>query len=147
MTQKPVVLDPISPESERAHKIWRSVETIKKLSDRIVGIGPFGVGMDGLLTWIPAVGLLYTLGAGGYLIVQGQRAGASKATLTRMVLYLGLDALTTEIPLVGDLLDMVWAGHLRAARALQSDIESRFGPPPEALAPAGASRTRRKSSA
>ena len=46
-------------------KIWSNVEGVKKLSDRAVGVGPFGVGMDGLLTWIPVVGDAYTVGAGG----------------------------------------------------------------------------------
>lgn len=45
--------------------IWSNVEGIKKLSDRVIGFGPFGVGMDGLLTWVPIVGTVYTVGTGG----------------------------------------------------------------------------------
>ena len=45
-------------------KIWSNVEGIKKLSDRVIGIGPFGIGMDGLLTWVPVVGTVYTVGTG-----------------------------------------------------------------------------------
>ena len=33
---------------DRAHSAWKSAETIKKLSDRVVGVGPFGVGLDGV---------------------------------------------------------------------------------------------------
>ncbi|WP_287011698.1 hypothetical protein [Brevundimonas sp.] len=32
-------------------KIWANVEGVKKLSDRVIGIGPVGFGMDALLTW------------------------------------------------------------------------------------------------
>ena len=39
-------------------KIWSDVEGVKKLSDRAISIGPFGVGMDALLTWIPVAGTL-----------------------------------------------------------------------------------------
>ena len=36
--------------------IWSNVEGVKKLSDRVIGIGPFGMGLDALLTWEPVVG-------------------------------------------------------------------------------------------
>jgi len=104
-------------------KIWSGVEGVKKLSDRVVGIGPFGVGLDGLLTWIPGVGLAYSLGAGAYLLVQGVRAKASPPTLVRMLAYLALDSATTELFLVGDVVDFFFPGHLMAAKALQAEIE------------------------
>jgi ABC-type hemin transport system ATPase subunit len=104
-------------------KIWSGVEGVKKLSDRVVGIGPFGVGLDGLLTWIPGVGLAYSVGAGAYLLVQGMRAKASPPTLARMLAYLVLDSATTELFLVGDVVDFFFPGHLMAAKALQAEIE------------------------
>ena len=37
------------PASQRskAHQSWRHAETVKRLSDRLIGIGPFGLGLDG----------------------------------------------------------------------------------------------------
>ena len=111
-------------------KIWTNVESIKKLSDRVIGIGPFGVGMDGLLTWIPVVGTAYTVGAAGWLIIQAVRAKAAPGTVVRMVGYLGLDSVTTavgEVPFldfVPSVADVLFPGHLMAAKALQKDIES-----------------------
>ncbi len=105
-------------------KVWSNVEGIKKLSDRAIGIGPFGVGMDGLLTWIPVVGGIYSVGAGLVLLTHAIQARASASTMARMLGYLGLDALTTEIPIAGDLIDTVFQGHGMAAKALQKDIES-----------------------
>ena len=55
-------------------KIWSNVEGVKKLSDRALGIGPFGIGLDGLLTWIPVVGTVYSVGAAGWLLVQAAKA-------------------------------------------------------------------------
>ena len=66
-------------------KIWSNVEGVKKLSDRAVGIGPFGIGLDGLLTWIPVVGTVYSVGAAGWLLIQAGQARATPATLLRMV--------------------------------------------------------------
>ncbi len=105
-------------------KIWSNVEGVKKLSDRVVGIGPFGLGMDALLTWIPVVGTVYSVGAGGWLMTQAMRASASPGTMARMAAYLGLDIVTGEVPLAGDIVDALFPGHLMAARALQKDIES-----------------------
>ena len=109
-------------------KIWSNVEGVKKLSDRAVGIGPFGIGLDGLLTWIPVVGTVYSVGAAGWLLIQAAQARATPATLLRMMTYLGLDTATTAvgevIPFAPDVVDLLFPGHLMAARALQKDIES-----------------------
>lgn len=129
--------------SDRAHSAWRSAESIKKLSDRVISLGPFGLGLDGLLTWIPGAGLVYSAGAGLFLLFTGLRAGVGLATLAQMAAYLLVDTATSEIPLVGDLADMLFPGHLMAAKALQKDIEARHGPPPElALVRAGLTRRR-----
>jgi hypothetical protein len=105
-------------------KIWSNVEGVKKLSDRAVGFGPFGVGLDGLLTWIPVVGTLYSVGAGGWLLLQAARAKASPGTVLRMTGYLAVDVVTGEVPIAGDVVDFFFPGHLMAAKALQKDIES-----------------------
>ncbi|MGZ9113541.1 MAG: DUF4112 domain-containing protein [Brevundimonas sp.] len=109
-------------------KIWSNVEGVKKLSDRVIGVGPFGIGLDGLLTWIPVVGTVYSVGAAGWLLVQATKAKATPGTLMCMVGYLGLDSATTAvgevIPFAPDVVDLFFPGHLMAAKALQKDIES-----------------------
>ncbi len=105
-------------------KIWSNVEGIKKLSDRVVGIGPFGIGMDGLLTWVPIVGTAYTVGAAGWLLYQARQAKASTGTIAKMVGYLAFDTATGTVPIAGDIVDTLFPGHLMAARALQKEIES-----------------------
>ncbi len=105
-------------------KIWSSVEGIKKLSDRVIGVGPIGFGLDALLTWIPIVGTTYTVGAAGWLLYQARQARATPATIARMVGYLAIDTATGTVPLAGDFVDTFFPGHLMAARALQKEIES-----------------------
>lgn len=105
-------------------KIWSNVEGVKKLSDRAVGVGPFGVGMDGLLTWIPWVGDAYTVGAGGWLMIQALRVQASPGTLLRMAAYLASDTATAAVPFAGAVVDTLFPAHAMAANALQKDIES-----------------------
>lgn len=103
-------------------KIWLNVEGVKKLSDRAISIGPIGFGMDALLTWVPVVGTVYTVGAGAWLIAQALRVKASSATLARMLAYLAVDTATGSVPIAGDIVDTLFPGHLMAAKALQKDI-------------------------
>ncbi|ALL12851.1 DUF4112 domain-containing protein [Caulobacter henricii] len=113
----------------RAHRAWRSAETIKGLSDRLIGLGPFGLGLDGVLSWVPVVGPLYSMGAGGLLLIHGLSAGASFVTLARMLAYVAMDTATDAVPIAGSVVDMMFPGHLMAAKALQKDIEARHGLP------------------
>ena len=124
-------LAPPLSEADRNHRIWRSVNVIKRLSDRVVGIGPFGLGIDGVLAWVPGVGPIYSLGAGSFLVLQALRSGASPSTMARMVAYLAADSATSSVPILGYAVDTLFPGHLMAATALQKDIEDRHGAPPE----------------
>jgi hypothetical protein len=49
-----------------------------------------------------------------------------------MAAYLGLDSVSSGVPLVGWALDTLFTGHAFAARALQKDIERRHGRPVDA---------------
>jgi len=127
---EPDVVDE-GPASHRrkAHVAWRQAETVKRLSDRLISIGPFGIGLDGVLAWVPGVGLAYGLGAGGLLLYHAVQAKASPATLARMAAYLAADNLSDTVPVLGWAVDTLFPGHLMAAKALQKDIETRHGVP------------------
>jgi len=116
-------------DRERAHRAWRRAERIKQLSDRVVGVGPWGLGIDGVLAWVPVAGTIYSVGAAGILLNEAFQAGASRATLLRMAAYLGLDSVSSGVPIVGWALDTLFTGHAFAAGALQKDIERRHGRP------------------
>jgi hypothetical protein len=122
-------------DRERAHRAWRRAERIKQLSDRVVGVGPFGLGLDGVLAWVPVAGTVYSLGAATLLIREALQAEASRATLVRMGVYLGVDSLSSGVPILGWAVDTLFTGHAFAARALQKDIEQRHGRPVEGATP------------
>ena len=52
-------------DTDRAHRAWRNAERIKKLSDNLIKVGPWGLGLDGVLAWVPVAGTVYSLGTGG----------------------------------------------------------------------------------
>jgi hypothetical protein len=113
----------------RSHRdlngLRRSVERVRKLSDRVVGIGPFSLGLDGVLAWIPGAGAAYSVGAGGLLLLQAMRAQATPATLARMAGLLLADTLTDviPIPLAPAVADMLFTGHKWAADTLLRHID------------------------
>ncbi len=43
--------------------IRASVDTVGRLSDSIVRMGPVSIGIDGVLSWIPVVGEVYSAAA------------------------------------------------------------------------------------
>ena len=116
---------------DRAHQAWRTAQRVRGLSDEMFKVGPWGVGLDGMLAWIPGVGTVYSLGAGGYLLYEAAQAGASKSTLGKMAAWLAADTAFSGVPLVGWAIDTFFRGHRMAAIALQTDIERRFGRPIE----------------
>lgn len=122
------------------HKIRDSVEAVKRLSDRVIGIGPFNIiGLDGILALlpIPAVSMAYSVIAGGFLLIQGMRAKVSPGTLIICLIILLIDSgittveeLTQLIPLAGPFLallpgaaDLLFQGHLYAAHMIQKDMD------------------------
>lgn len=121
----------MTDDQPRAHIAWRRAERIKRLSDRVIGFGPWGVGVDGVLAWVPVAGTVYSVGAAALLLNEAVRAGASRGTLIRMAAYLGLDSVSSGVPVLGWAVDTLFTGHAFAARALQRDIERRHGRPVE----------------
>ncbi|MBJ7409559.1 MAG: DUF4112 domain-containing protein [Phenylobacterium sp.] len=116
-------------DRDRAHRAWRRAERVKQLSDRVVGFGPWGLGVDGVLAWVPVAGTVYSVGAAALLLTEAVQAGASRKTIGRMAAYLGLDSVASGVPLIGWAIDTLFTGHAFAARALQKDIERRHGRP------------------
>lgn len=115
----------------QAHQAWITAEKIKRVSDGLVRLGGFSVGIDGLLAFVPGAGTLYSLVAGVLLLTEGLRVRASGWTLVRMGVYVGLRTAVSIVPIEGWLVDFLFRGHLFAANALQRDIAVRFGEPPD----------------
>lgn len=116
----------------QAHETWVRAERIKRIADRLVGLGPFSVGLDGLLAFVPIAGTLFSLGAGALLLWEALRVRASAFTFARMTFYVGVRTVASIIPLEGWLADFFFRGHMFAANALQKDIVARHGAPPRA---------------
>ena len=100
------------------HNIRNSIDRTKKMSDGVIKIGPFGLGLDALLGFVPPLGSAYSAGAGLVLVIDGVRARAAPMVLAEMTLILAIDTLTPYIPKAGGILDALFTGHTWAADLL-----------------------------
>ncbi|MBD2295289.1 DUF4112 domain-containing protein [Anabaena sphaerica FACHB-251] len=67
-----------------------------------------GIGLDPILGLIPVGGDVLVLIFSFYIIIESARLGVSRATLSRMVVNIIIDALVGAIPMLGDLFDFAW---------------------------------------
>lgn len=105
------------------HNIRSNVERVKKLSDNVVGVGPLGVGLDGLLTWIPGAGELYSLGAGGLIIMDAVRARAAPMIVVQIVAIILIDTVAGSLPVAGKVADVLFTGHKWSADMLTKHMD------------------------
>lgn len=106
------------------HNIRLGVQRITKVSDRIVGVGPVGIGLDGILAWVPGAGVLYSAAAGAALIWEGIRARASAGTLMHMGALLAIDTLV-DAPggPIAAIVDTLFTGHKWSANLLLKHMD------------------------
>ncbi|MFI4966993.1 MAG: DUF4112 domain-containing protein [Caulobacterales bacterium] len=120
-----------------------SVAFVGRLSDSLVRLGPFSLGIDGVLSWIPGVGELYSTGAGAFLIVQGLRAGAPPTVLAAAAALIFLRTTVSAVPIAGALAADAFTAHKWAAAMIVRAIDRRLGEAP--ATPAAPTRAPRAS--
>jgi hypothetical protein len=101
-----------------------AIERISKLSDNIVGFGPFGIGIDGILAWVPIVGDAYSIGAGLVLLALGWRVKAPISTLISAGALVAARSGVDLVPVAGPLIVDFFRGHKMAADMLLHAIDS-----------------------
>jgi hypothetical protein len=114
------------------------IDLIGRLSDSLFKFGSFGIGLDGILAWIPGLGEIYSLGAGAVLLFEGYRARVPTLVLIQVAAIVALRTaidLGNFVPLAGigsSLIVDLFRGHRLAARMLIRAIDETLyleGPP------------------
>ncbi len=104
-----------------------SVSLVGRLSDSIVRFGPWSIGIDGVLSWIPGVGEVYSTVAGGFIVLQGARAGVPITVLAGAVLILGARTLASAVPIAGAVFSDMFTAHKWAAKMVVESIDRQLG--------------------
>lgn len=104
------------------HNIKTNIEQTRRSSDKLIGYGPLSIGLDGLLTWVPIVGQLYTLISAGYLLTQGVKARVPAIVLVQMSALFLIDMVIGAVPIVGAIPDILFRSHYWAGGLLLKSI-------------------------
>jgi hypothetical protein len=113
-------------------RIRDSVAIVGRLSDSLVRFGPLRLGVDGALSWIPGLGETYSVLAGGFIIIQGLRAGVPLHLLVFCALLMASRTTVSAIPLAGPLAADLFTAHRWSAklviRAIDAKLPAAAGP-------------------
>ena len=99
------------------HNIRQSVERIGNVSDNVVHLGPIKLGLEAVLEFVPFVGEIYSVVAGGLLMVEGVRARVPGTTLMSITFLIGVRTvlgagnLIPGVGIVGELAAAAFRAH------------------------------------
>lgn len=111
------------PDHIELRKIRDSVDRVGRLSDSLFRFGPFSIGVDGILSWIPAVGEIYSAGAAAFILYQGVRARVPIGTLVVCGALMGGRTLISALPFAGPAAADVFTAHKWSARLVVRAID------------------------
>ena len=107
-------------------RIRDSVAIVGRLSDSLFRLGPFRLGLDGVLSWIPGLGEVYSVAAAAFILVQGLRAGVPLRILALCAVLMSSRTLISAIPLVGPAAADLFTAHRWSARLVVRAIDARL---------------------
>jgi len=102
------------------------VAIVGRLSDSLVRFGPFRLGMDGVLSWIPGVGEAYSMISGGFIIVQGLRAGVPLHILLLCAALMASRTTVSAIPFAGPVAADRFTAHRWSAKMVVRAIDAQL---------------------
>jgi hypothetical protein len=80
-------------------------------------------GLDALIGLVPGLGDAVGAIFSGYIILQASRAGASRATINRMIANVAIDTVVGWVPLLGDLFDVGWKANTKNVALLEQHLQ------------------------
>jgi hypothetical protein len=97
-----------------AERVLRRLEALGSLLDSRFRLpGGFRFGLDPLIGLVPGVGDGISAIVSLYIVLEAYRLGASRGTLARMLLNVGLDLGVGIIPIIGDVADFAFKSNRR----------------------------------
>ena len=97
-------------------------EQIAWLMDSSIRIGPFSIGLDGLIGLIPGFGDVVTNLMSAIIITRAMQHGVPKAAIMRMLLNLGIDTAVGSVPVVGDFFDFAYKANTKNMRIYRESL-------------------------
>ncbi len=108
------------------HAIRRSVEGAGRLSDSLVRLGPFSIGLDGVLSWIPGAGEIYSGLAAAFILVQAVRARVPLWVFLSAAALMASRTAITAVPMAGPAVADLFLAHRWSARLVMRAIDRKI---------------------
>lgn len=103
-------------ELSRARSVARALDGMIPLP------GGRSLGLDAVVGLIPGFGDLAGAAASAYIILLAIRAGASRASVVRMVGNVAIDTIVGSVPVLGDLFDVGWKSNNRNVAIMEREL-------------------------
>lgn len=84
--------------------------------------GGFRFGLAGIIGLLPGIGDVLDAVVSLYIVRRATQLGASRATLARMTLNVGIEAVAGAVPFVGDLFDVAFKANRRNYQLLRDHM-------------------------
>ncbi|HEA53561.1 hypothetical protein LCGC14_0963140 [marine sediment metagenome] len=114
--------------------VLKRLDKFSRFTDSSIGIPftKFQIGAEAVIGLVPVVGDMAGLLLSGYVLVEAQRAGASKDVKLLMLRNMGIDFVGGLLPVVGDAFDAIYKANTRNTRLLRNYLEKQLAvePPP-----------------
>src|SRR5205085_2842012 len=101
-------------------------EKIAWMMDGMFKVGPWSVGLDGLIGLIPGFGDILGAMIGMIIVVRAVQAGVPRIAVARMMTNIAIDTFVGSIPIVGDAFDFAYKSNLKNLR-IYEDVLRRGG--------------------
>ncbi|WP_246045673.1 DUF4112 domain-containing protein [Halorussus ruber] len=82
----------------------------------------YKIGLDPILGILPVGGDAVSAAISLYIVAEGARMGASRDTVLKMLLNIGIDSVVGSIPVLGTIIDAVWKANERNVALLEDEF-------------------------
>ncbi len=127
---RPRIMHPPPDETARGMRSssvdpW--VERLAWLMDGAIRIGPWSIGLDGLLGLVPGIGDAAGAIISMLIVLQAVRSGIPRVAVARMLTNIAFDTLVGTIPVFGDIFDFAYKANLKNLRIYEESLSGRPG--------------------
>jgi len=108
----------MNPEKTRKRNDVRAeddplLEWLAWLMDESIPLGPWSIGVDGLLGLVPGFGDMAGAAVSAVIILRAMQSRIARSAVIRMVLNVAIDSLLGSIPFFGDIFDFAYKSNVR----------------------------------
>ena len=100
------------------------INRLSRLMDTAIPLpGGYRIGWDGIIGLVPGIGDIAGMLVSLYIVAGAKQSGASGATVIRMLLNVGIEALIGAVPIIGDFFDLAFKANIRNMKILNRQLD------------------------